>query len=241
MKMLSLKEKYYKKLVIKLSLILIIGFLFISHIITSPSKADYVVIDWGDLVKMKVKITYRRPGGTDQFFSDGFVELYLGDTVPPEVNETSNRIKTMSAVFREHVIGMRVGEERTFKVNYKELNITRPDNTLYGADITYTVKFLEMLLDAHYDPIFELTPTHPVFLFSMAALGIILFLIYYTDLHHIVYQKVQRVRVPHCVICGTRTSLHCGFVGCKKSICRSCFTKEGRCPFCNSNKLVGQK
>ena len=80
-------------------LFLLVGLLILPNIVTS-SRADYVVIDWGDVVKMKVKITYRRPGGTDMFFSDGFLELYLGESVPPDINETFDRVKTMSEIFR---------------------------------------------------------------------------------------------------------------------------------------------
>ncbi len=239
MKMLYSKEKHIKS-VRKFLLFSIVGFLILPNIVT-PTRADYVVIDWGDVVKMKVKITYRRPGESDRFFSDGFLELYLGETVPLQINETFNRVKTMSEVFRKRVIGMRVGETRNFEVNYKELNITRPDNTLYGAEIKYNVEFLEMLLDAQYDPIFELTLTHPVVIFSLILIIILIIIVYYTEILPIVYRRIQGLRIPHCTICGTRTSLHCGFVGCNKPICRSCFAKEGRCPFCNRNKLVGRK
>ncbi|UCG04050.1 MAG: hypothetical protein JSW11_08690 [Candidatus Heimdallarchaeota archaeon] len=233
-------KKEHPKLVKRFLLILIIGFIILPNFVT-PSTADYVVIDWGDVVKMKVKITYRRPGGTDMFFSDGFLELYLGTTVPPDINETFNRVKTMSEIFRKRVIGMRVGETRIFKINYKDLNITRPDNTLYGADVTYDVEFLEMLQDAQYDPIFELTPTHPIAIGSLILIGILIFLVYYTELHTILYQRIQKLRTPRCEICGTRTGLYCGFASCKKTICRSCFSKEGGCPFCHRNKLVGHK
>lgn len=239
MKMLYSKKTSVKTIK-KLFLINFIGLLIILPIIT-PSRADYVVIDWGDVVKMKVKITYKIPGGSDRFFSDGFLELYLGDSVPLNINETFDRVKTMSDVFRKKVIGMRQGEVRTFVVNYKELNITRPDNTLYGADITYNVEFIEMLLDDEYDPIFEMTPTHPIVIMTLIILGVFLFFLYYLEIPSLIYQNVQRVRTPHCSVCGTRTKMYCGFTGCNKPICRTCFTKEGRCPSCNRNKLVSKK
>ncbi|MFX0210503.1 MAG: hypothetical protein ACFFDT_31275, partial [Candidatus Hodarchaeota archaeon] len=167
--------------------------------------------------------------------------LYLGDSVPLQINETFDRVKTMSEVFRRKVIGMRQGEVRTFVVNYKEINITRPDNTLYGADITYNVEFLEMLLDAEYDPIFELTPTHPVVIMALILLGVLIFFLYFFEIPSSIYNKVQNLRIPHCSVCGTRTKMYCGFTSCHKPICRSCFIKEGRCPSCKRNKLVSKR
>jgi hypothetical protein len=233
-------NKNHLRIIKKLLLINLVGFLILLPIVT-PARADYVVIDWGDVVKMKVKIIYRVPGGADRFFSDGFLELYLGETIPSDVNETFDRLKTMSEVFRKRVIGMRQGEIRTFVVNYKEINITRPDHTLYGADITYNVEFLEMLLDAEYDPIFELTATHPVVIMVLIILGVFLFFLYYLEIPSIIFHQVQRVRTPHCSVCGTRTKMYCGYTGCNKPICRTCFTKEGRCPSCNRNKLVSKR
>ena len=125
MKMLYLKERR-KKSVRRIILFFFVGFLILPNIVT-PTRADYVVIDWGDVVKLKVQITYRRPGEGPRFFSDGFLELYLGETVPLQINETFDRLKTMSEVFRERVIGMRVGETRDFEVNYKELQIKLRD------------------------------------------------------------------------------------------------------------------
>ena len=210
--------------------------LFIQNI-TVPVKADYVVIDWGDVAKLKVLHNYQHPGEEVQFFFDGYVTLYLGDTLPSDLNETYDRLVTMFSAFRQKVIGMREGNVREFTFTYIEAEITNATDELYGADLFYEVEFLEMLFDSHKDIIFELTPTHPVTLLLLSIVLVLLYTAYREDYFRKGYHKLEGIFKTRCEQCGKGTSLRCASPGCRKALCRSCFAKENKCPYCNGTSL----
>lgn len=224
----------------KVIFIVLLGILIISNTAT-PLRADYVVIDWGDVVKLKNLLNYRYPGEPPTFYSQTHVELYLGDSVPPDINQTFDRVMPMFAAFREKVIGMKEGEKRSFTLSYKDADITNQSEILYGADLLYTVEFLEMLYDAEYDPIPEFSLAHPLVLLSLAGASVLIYIIiqkrYFQKAFNFIGQRVQ----PSCSMCGQPTSLKCASSGCHKILCSSCFSKNNGCPYCKGTKLAGLK
>lgn len=217
-----------------------LGFLFFSTTVV-PINADYVVIDWGDVVKLKITLNYAKPRETKSFLFDGYVELYLGDSVPPDINQSYRRVKPMFLAFRQQVIGMKEGEEREFTLNYKDAGITNTSDIVYGADLFYKAVFLEMLYDVNKDPIFELTWTHPLILIPAAGIIILIYISYNNGYLSKGYQWLVRRSKPTCISCGIRTKQHCASLECRKPICRSCFAENRGCPSCEGKKLTGSK
>ncbi len=226
----------WKQFVLNLILIL---FIIVSNI--SVVQADYVVVDWGDVIKIKSILNYRKPG--DQapfFFSDTHIELYLGENPPKELNDSYDRLLTMFQAFREKVIGMREGQTREFTLSYIDAGITNQSSILYNADLIYSVLFEEMLYDAAYDPKFELTLTHPLVLFpSLVLLFGSVFLIA-NGYHKPLIERLMRTGSSKCHNCSNPTNLICGNPSCRKFVCSNCFSKQG-CPSCHGNKLIERK
>ncbi|MHA2328944.1 MAG: hypothetical protein ACXACR_10535 [Candidatus Hodarchaeales archaeon] len=225
-----------KSILFSLSLVLY-GFLFLSAL-TSPSRADYVVIDWGDVVKIKLNVTYIKPGdASPTWVGDIYRNIYLGDTITPEMNQTYDRVVIMPEPFSKKIVGMRVGEKRAFSLSYIELDITNTSEDFYGADINYNVEFLEMLMDQKADIFIELHPLHPVVVipFVLAMGG--LYIAYDKGYLSKGYHQVLRLSAPSCAVCGIRSNHHCVALDCRKPLCRTCFEKEGGCPFCGGFKL----
>ena len=210
--------------------------IFINNVI--PAKPDYVVIDWGDVVKLKVLNNYQKPGEEANFLFDGYLNLYLGDPLPSDINDTYDRVKIMFPAFQEKVIGMRKGNVKEFTLTYIDAGITDENDTTYGANLLYEVEFLEMLYDADVNIIFELTPTHPVTLLLVSILLVILYTLYREDYFRKGYHKLEGVFKGRCEQCGTRTSLRCASPLCRKVLCRSCFKIENKCPYCNGTSLI---
>lgn len=210
----------------------------LTHSITVSVKADYIISDWGDVVKLKVLNNYQHPGREVEFYFDGYVNLYLGDSMPLDLNATYERLRTMFPVFREEVVGMRVGNTREFRISYIEAGITNSSDELWGADLIYSVEFREMLFDVKYESIFELTPTHPVTLLLLSITIVALFAAYHEGLFSKSFHKIEGLFRSRCEKCGERTSLRCASLNCRKSICHSCFTEENKCPFCKGIVLT---
>jgi len=221
-----------------LNLILIL-FIFVSNI--SVVQADYVVVDWGDVIKIKSTLKYRKPGDQAPFFySETHIELYLGETPPQFLNDSYDRLLTMFQAFRENVIGMREGQTRELTFNYIDAGITNQSSILYNADLIYSVLFMEMLYDAVYNPKFEISLTHPLILFpSLALLFGSVFLIA-NGYHKPLIEKLKRTGSSKCHNCSNPTNLMCGNPSCRKFVCSNCFSKQG-CPFCHGNKLIERK
>jgi hypothetical protein len=203
-----------------------------------PVNADYVVIDWGDVAKLKVVNNYRLPGEEAVLLFNGYVNLYLGDPLPSDLNATYDRLKIMFPAFRERVIGMRIGSIREFTLSYIDAGITNNSDPTYGADLIFEVEFLEMLFDVEVDIIFELTPTHPVTLLLLAIALVFLYTAYREDLFRKGYHKLEGIFKGRCEQCGTGTSLRCASPTCRKPLCRSCFIVENKCPYCNGTSLI---
>ncbi|MCK5346631.1 MAG: hypothetical protein KAR20_24645, partial [Candidatus Heimdallarchaeota archaeon] len=183
-------------------------------------------------MKLKVLNNYQHPGEAPEFFFDGYVNLYLGDSIPLDLNTTYERLRNMFPAFREEVVGMRVGNTREFRINYNETGITNSSDEFWGADFIYSVEFKEMLFDAKYESIFELTLTHPVTLLLLSIIIVALFTAHHEGLFEKSFHKIEGLFRSRCEKCGERTSMRCASLNCSKSICHSCFKEENKCPFC---------
>ncbi|NHJ01350.1 MAG: hypothetical protein EAX86_04365 [Candidatus Heimdallarchaeota archaeon] len=222
----------------KLTVLTLIVMIFIIVCNISTAQADYVVIDWGDVVNIKSTLNYRKPGEqTPAFYSETHIELFLGDIPSPYLNLTYDRLLTMFQAFREHLIGMREGQTRKFTVSYVEAGITNQSDVLYNAELIYTVLFIEMLYDAHYDPKVDITFTHPLILFPL--LGLLFGTVYLVanGYHKPLFEKIRHVGVAKCINCQKPTNLMCANPRCRKLICSTCFSKHG-CPICHGTKLI---
>ncbi|MFX1539041.1 MAG: hypothetical protein ACFFDI_33070 [Promethearchaeota archaeon] len=227
-----------------LTVVLVVTILLLSSNV-APTQADYVVIDWGDVVKLKVELNYQIPGNpTPQFYFDGFIYLYIGDPIPSELKEKYDKITVSppySSAFRRKIIGMREGDIREFTLTHIEAGILDDSGEtkyLYGSNLLFDrVEFLEMLYDAKNDPIFELTLFHPILLIPLFLLIVTFILLYKTGYLSSGINYLAQKAKPRCARCGSPTNYICGNQRCRKTVCRSCFSKESGCPFCKHSNL----
>ncbi len=213
--------------------------IIVSNVTTA--QAEYVIIDWGDVVKIKSTLNFRKPGEqSPTFFSQTHIELYLGENPPAVLNLTYDRLLTMFQAFRERVIGMKEGQTRQFTLSYIDAGITNQSSVLYNADLIYTVLFIEMLYDAHYDPKEDITLTHPLILFPTLGLFLGTVYLFANGYHKPLLEKIRQTGQTKCSNCRNPTNLICGNPNCGKLICSTCFSKKG-CPFCQGSKLIEKR
>jgi hypothetical protein len=212
---------------------------------TLSTKADYVVIDWGDAVRLNVTITYKKPDEpVTQLHSVIFLYTYLGDSIPSHLKEQYPKMTItppFSNAFQKNIIGMREGEKREFTISHSEvgdINASGEYAPLIGADISFRpVEFLEMINDANYDPMKEPDLITPTLLVLAMFLVVIAYILYKKGIVSVGEAFVLQKLKPHCAICGSPTNYSCGNQMCRKRLCQSCFSKEGGCPFCKHISL----
>ena len=212
----------------------------------SQGRADYVVVDHGDVVKFEITLNYKKFGEAPQFYYQRKPNIFIGDTPPDDIDQTLKQlwpkrdnleVETMLKPFRDRVLGMRVKENRDFTIPAAEVGITNTSDIFYQADLLFAVKCLEFLYDLNHDPIFELTFDHPLFLTGVAVFVVFLGLLYYYRIPWQLRDKITHMLSSKCNTCDNPTKLICANPNCRKPVCRRCFQKEKGCPNCGSTKI----
>ncbi|MFX0173877.1 MAG: hypothetical protein ACFE9L_18490 [Candidatus Hodarchaeota archaeon] len=196
-------------------------------------------------MRLKVNLLYKEPGDlSPSIHSNIFLYTYLGENIPSDLKEQYPKITNappFSNAFHNKIIGMREGEEREFSLSSSEAGITNSSGeygNLYRAEILFhPIEFLEMLYDAKYEPIVELSLFHPVILMLSTILIVSVLIIYKKGYIEAGGDYLARKLKPRCAKCGNPTNYRCGNQMCQKNLCRSCFSGKGGCPFCKYSSL----
>lgn len=138
--------------------------------------------------------------------------------------------------FLEGLLGMKANETKTLEVLFDSgkafNNFSDP---LYGMDLFYEIRLLEILLDA---TILPFTIFNIPFIDILIGIVVIVILI-------IVFFRVKRYNQSHnlfglkpkCYICHQYAEGRCGNPACNTRYCKRCFREKG-CIKCQSNTLV---
>lgn len=236
----------WKRAVIYSNLFILLFFSLNSIIV----NADYVVADHGDIVKFKVLLNLKKPLEPMEFFYDRYIDVYMGDTLPSDINETLKEkwpdrqdisVEIMMSPFRDNVLDMREGRKKDFTISASELKITNTTDIFYNADLLFNVECLEIIYDHVREPIPEVTLDDPKYTFfliisltGLVALGLVL---YSYKIPQRLYQGITTIRSLKCSTCNKPTNLICSNTQCRKPVCRTCFQEKKGCPACSSGKI----
>jgi hypothetical protein len=205
------------------------------------------VTDHGDVVKFKVLLNLKRPIEPIEFFYDRYIDVYMGDTLPSDINETLKEkwpdrwdigVEIMLNPFRDNVLGMREGRKKDFTILASELKITNTTDIFYNADLLFSVECLEIIYDHIYEPIPELSLDDPIVIISLTGLVALGLVLYSYKIPQRLYQGVTTIRSLKCSTCNKPTNLICSNTQCRKPVCRTCFQEKKGCPACSSVKIL---
>lgn len=217
-----------------------------SFIVLSPSgvsisKAIEVtpdtVVEMKDIVIVNYTLWVQKVRTDDQ---EGKLYVVDPDTlVPNSIIEEHPDIRVPPNVgFREALLGMKAGETKSVEVDASK-GFTNITDELYGEDLFYEIRLLEILVDASTPGV--TLEDLPFFIPFVVLIGFVIILLIilriqrFTSTHDFLGLKVK------CFTCGGIADVKCGNLGCATPYCKKCFLQENKCVVCQSNIMVPLK
>jgi len=195
----------------------------------TEQKATEKIVEQGDVCEIKWNLTL---DGT--YYNKTQKKYYIGDVIPSTLKKEYRGLE--KSWFYEEVIGLEVGNTFTFsRADSWTFNNFNPTDPAAGADITVRGIVEKMMYDKSEDKftISDIPFLNEIVL--LASIGIVIFVLYKI----LMFLNVKKFLLvgKRCSICSSTKYLgKCG--KCGSYICRECFSKEGKCPHCHSNKFM---